>query len=252
MNTFSLQSGSNGNCIYVEAGQTRLLFDAGISGRRARDRMAEHGRDIRKVDALILSHDHGDHVGCAGVLHRLFGFPIYVTEPTWRASKAMIGKTHDVRHFVSGQTLTFGDVRVHTIRTPHDAVDGVVFIVEHAGVRLGIFTDLGHPFADLCSAIGAVHGAYVESNYDPDLLETGPYTRELKQRIRGGKGHLSNEESVSLVRSHGLFIRWIAIAHLSAENNRPDLALGVHRRAYGDALPVHLAGRSGVSHLMTL
>ena len=252
MLTFSLNSGSNGNSIYVEAGGVRLLFDAGLSGRRSAERMREHGRDIRKVDALIISHDHADHVGCAGVLQRLFHFPMYITEPTYRAARNAIGKVSDVRHFAAGETLHFKDVAVHTIRTPHDAVDGVVFVVEHAGKRLGIFTDLGHGFLELRAALETVDAVYLESNYDPHMLETGPYHRDLKQRIRGGSGHISNEEAGGLAAGHGGRLQWMALAHLSAENNHPDIAMQTARRLVRETLPLHLASRERSSGQMVI
>ncbi|MEP0847171.1 MAG: MBL fold metallo-hydrolase [Phycisphaerae bacterium] len=252
MITFSLQSGSNGNCIYVEADGVRLLFDAGISGRTARNRMAHHGRDIRTVQALIVSHDHHDHVSGAGVLHRLFGIPIYITRPTAHACRHALGKTASLRHFASGDTLEFGPLRVHTLRTPHDAVDGIAFVVECGGRRLGIFTDLGHPFAAFRAALGDVHAAYIESNYDPEMLESGGYPEPLKARIRGDGGHLSNEESAACVRADGRGLHWAALAHLSENNNRAELALEAHRCAVGRDFPLFLAPRSGPSEILSV
>ncbi|HOW17652.1 MAG TPA: MBL fold metallo-hydrolase, partial [Phycisphaerae bacterium] len=165
MLTFSLQSGSNGNCIYVEVGDVRLLFDAGISGRQAEWRMARYGRDIRDVTGVILSHNHVDHARSAGIFQRKFATP-----PTWRAACGLTGTVQEVRYFQAGGRIEFGDVVVHTIRTPHDAVDGCAFIVEHEGKRLGILTDLGHPFAALRKLFGELDAAYLESNFDPEML----------------------------------------------------------------------------------
>src|SRR3989304_3101333 len=216
MRTFSLQSGSNGNAIYVEADGVRLLFDAGISGALAERRMTVHDRDIRDVDALIISHDHIDHVRCAGIYQRKFGLPIYITRRTLTATWCNLGKLSDVRYFQSGDSLSFGHVIVHTLRTPHDAADGVVFVVECEGKRLGILTDLGHPFRELQDLLEQVDAAYLECNYDPEMLETGTYPMELKARIRGAGGHLSNDESASLLRTCGRHRpKWIAVAHLS-------------------------------------
>jgi phosphoribosyl 1,2-cyclic phosphodiesterase len=248
--TFSLQSGSNGNSIYVEADGVRLLFDAGISGRRAKLRMAGYQRDIRQVDALLLSHDHADHVRCAGIYQRLFGMPIYITARTYRAARWQLGKVRDLRHFDAGEPLSFGPVTVHTYPTPHDAADGVVFVVECGGKRLGIFTDLGHPFERLAGLLESVDAAYLESNYDPLMLEKGPYPLLLKERIRGFGGHLSNEESAGLVRLCGRRHKWIALAHLSEQNNHPDLALETHRGVLGSADGLTVAGRYGVSELL--
>jgi phosphoribosyl 1,2-cyclic phosphodiesterase len=252
MLTFSLQSGSNGNSIYVEANGVHLLFDAGISGKQARTRMEQHDRSIRDVDALLLSHDHADHVRCAGIYQRLFGIPIFATEPTYNAIRRQIGAVSDVRHFAAGQSLDFGSVVVHTVSTPHDACDGVAFVVESGGRRLGIFTDLGHPFAGLAELLAGVDAAYLESNYDPVMLEEGPYPVYLKERIAGPHGHLSNAEAAELVRASGRRHRWIALAHLSEHNNDPDVALQTHRAIGGLNGNLTIASRYGVSEVLEL
>jgi len=252
MITFSLQSGSNGNAIYVRAGDVRLLFDAGISGKMADLRMQIHNHDIREVNALIISHDHADHVRCAGIYQRKFKLPIYMTKRTHRALQWDLGVLNDVRYFKSGQQLQFDGVTVHTIRTPHDAADGVAFIVEHQKRRLGIFTDLGHPFAELCQCLPTLDALYIESNYDPQMLETGPYPRALKDRIKGRHGHLSNTEAAKLVRSSADRLQWVAIGHLSEHNNDPELALETHRKHVGKLLPIYHAPRHGVGEILEL
>ncbi len=253
MLTFSLQSGSNGNSIYVEAAGQRLLFDAGISGACAERRMAVHGRDIRDVDALIISHDHVDHIRSAGILQRKFGLPIYMTRQTQEATWCRLGRLNDVRHFTSGDSLSFGHVVVHTVPTAHDAADGVAFVVESDGKRLGVLTDLGHPFGGLPELLSSVDAAYLECNYDPELLEIGQYPARLKARIRGAGGHLSNDDSHKVLRSCGRrHPAWIAVAHLSQDNNRPELALDAVRRAVGEAYPVYHASRYESSELLKL
>ncbi len=249
MITFSIQSGSNGNCIFVQADGVCLLFDAGVSGRTLKARLAARGYAMpMKLDALFVSHEHSDHIRCAGVVHRMFGAPLYVTRSTLGATHCNLGALGDVHHFRAGQSLTIGSVTVHTIPTEHDAVDGVAFVVESAGRRLGIFTDLGHPFAKLAEALDSVDAAYLESNYDPTLLKTGPYPEMLKRRIAGPGGHLSNEESAQLVREAGpKRHRWIALSHLSEQNNRPELALETHRQITGSSFPYVLASRYEVS-----
>ncbi len=253
MITFSLQSGSNGNAIYVEANGTRLLFDAGISGASAQQRMGVYGRSIRDVQALIISHEHRDHVRCAGIYQRKFGLPIYVTRRTLAATWCRLGRLGDVRYFRSGDVLRFGSVVVHTLPTAHDAADGVAFVVECEGKRLGILTDLGHPFSGLQSILESVDAAFLECNYDSQMLETGPYPPQLKARIRGERGHLSNGESATLLRGCGRNRpRWIAVAHLSRENNRPELAIGAQHQAIGAHFPVHHASRYECSPLLKL
>ncbi|MEK6643259.1 MAG: MBL fold metallo-hydrolase [Planctomycetota bacterium] len=251
MITFSLQSGSNGNCIYVEAGGVRLLFDAGISGKEAAARMACHGRDIHGCDALIISHDHSDHVSGAGVFHRKFGVPIHMTRAAHTAVRNHLGEISDVRYFTAGDRLEFGTVRVQTIPTPHDGIDTVCFVVEHEGRSLGIMTDLGHPFRGLERALEEVDAAYLECNYDPHLLWNGRYAEHLKRRIAGQGGHISNDEAAELTkRCTGTRLKWLAAAHLSQENNRPDLAIEAHRRRIGTMLPVFVASRYEVGRIL--
>jgi len=251
MIALSLQSGSNGNCLYVEAGGRSLLFDAGIAGREARRRMAAAGRDIHDVDALIISHDHTDHVGRAGVFQRMFGMPVYMTRPTADAARRRLGRMDDVRHFRAGKTLALGGVRVRTIPTPHDGVDCVAFIVEAEGKRLGILTDLGHVFPALGRALRHLDAVFIESNYDRDMLLDGPYPEMLKDRIIGPGGHISNLESACLLRDRaGDRLRWACLAHLSDSNNAPAVAIETHRSVLGGRFPLHVAGRHGPSGIL--
>ncbi len=255
MIAISLQSGSNGNCIYVEHGGVRLLFDAGISGIKAQQRLAGHGRDIGQVDAVIISHDHSDHVRCAGVYQRKFKLPIYATASTMQAATAYVnlGKMEEVRTFASGDALDFGSIRVQTIRTPHDASDGVAFVIEAGGKRVGILTDLGHVFDGLPAAVGSLDGVFLESNYDPRMLATGPYPEFLKARIRGPRGHISNEEAAALLlAAAGGQLRWACLAHLSEQNNDPKVAMSTHQSVIQDRIPLHVASRYEASDIFEL
>jgi phosphoribosyl 1,2-cyclic phosphodiesterase len=256
MIAISLQSGSSGNCIYVETGGVRLLFDAGISGVQAAERLARHGRDIRAVDAVIISHDHGDHIRHAGVFQRKYGLPIYVTPATLAAaaSRCTLGKLKDIRHFRSCDRLTFGTVAVHAIPTPHDGADGAAFVVESGQKRLGIMTDLGHVFKDLIPLVSSLDAVFLESNYDPVMLAEGPYPAYLKQRIKGPRGHLSNLEAAELLRraAEAKRLKWACLAHLSEQNNNPDVALRTHRGVLADELALYTADRYQVSGIFTL
>jgi len=241
----ALQSGSNGNCIYVESDKTRLLFDAGLSGVQAERRLAASGRDIRTVGALILSHDHADHVRCAGIYQRKFGLPLYVSKATLAAARRYdLGMLTDVRHFVPGETLTFGRVTVETIPTPHDGVDGSAFVIEAERRRLGILTDLGCVFGELPQIVASLDAVLIESNYDPAMLTNGPYPRSLKERIRGTGGHLSNVEAAELLRDCApRRLKWACLSHLSAENNSPDLALRTHKETMSRPVALFAASR---------
>lgn len=255
MEILSLQSGSNGNCIYVETSDARLLIDAGISGIQAERRLAMHGRDIRSVDAVIISHDHSDHVRCAGVLQRKYGVPVYMTAETHRAAArgCNLGVLEDVHHFAAGESLRFGSLTVETVSTPHDAVDGVVFVVSNGSGRLGVLTDLGHVFDGLDTLIHSLDAVFLESNYDLEMLENGPYPVYLQERIRGPHGHLSNVESAELLRdaAHAR-LKWACLAHLSEHNNKPALALETHRALARGDYALDAASRYEPTGLFTL
>lgn len=253
MQTFSCQSGSNGNCIFIQAGRTRLLIDAGISGRAAQQRLAQHGQDIRQVDALLISHDHIDHVRSAGAFCRRYGIPIYATEKTFAACRRYLGPVAEPHVFRAGASFDIGEARIHTFPTPHDGVDGACFVIEHAGRRLGVLTDLGFVFPELEELMGGLDGVYLESNYDPDMLRNGPYPIFLQRRIRGDGGHLANAEAATLLRdfSNGR-LQWAALAHLSEHNNTPELALQTARGILGRPLPLHVASRYEASALLEL
>ena len=246
MTAIALQSGSNGNCIYVEAGGVKLLFDAGINGKQAEARLAAHGRKIREVDALIISHDHGDHIRHAGVYQRKFGLPLYVTQKTYDTAvkRHPLGNLHDVRFFRSDGMLRFGGVSVEAISTPHDASDGAAFVVSSDSKRLGIMTDLGHIFDGLREMLDSLDAVFLESNYDPEMLEAGRYPAFLKKRIKGPAGHLSNIEAAELLRAaSGKRLKWACLSHLSEQNNSATLALQTHRDIIHQDLALYIADR---------
>jgi phosphoribosyl 1,2-cyclic phosphodiesterase len=250
----SLQSGSNGNSLFVEAGGVRLLFDAGISGIQAERRLASHGIDIRSVDALIISHDHTDHVSHSGIYQRKYGMPLYITRRTLAVAEQRLGlgRLHTVCHFRPGSTLDLGEVRVETIPTAHDSAEGVGFVVDDGSGRLGILTDLGHVFDGLPEVIDSLDAIFIESNYDPDMLKHGPYPAFLKKRITGEQGHISNLECAGLLGSHGRGLRWACLGHLSEQNNEPGLAMKTLRKAIGTRFPIHIAGRYEVTEAFSL
>ncbi len=245
MKIISLQSGSNGNCIYVESAGVSLLFDAGLAGGEARDRLAAHGRDISQVAGVVISHDHADHVRSVGVYQRMFGLTAHLTAKTLAAAtRHQLGELGTVRYFIAGKTLRFGPLAVETIRTPHDGVDGVAFVIDDGQNRVGILTDLGHVFTGLDAVVGSLDAVVLESNYDPKMLAAGPRPEFVKRRIVGPRGHLSNAESAQLLlAAAGPRLQWACLAHLSADNNHPELALDTHRRILRRDFPLHVAGR---------
>ena len=256
MIAIALQSGSNGNCIYVETDGVKLLFDAGINGLQAEERLAAHGRDIRRIDGVIISHDHSDHVRHAGVLQRKYNLPIYITPATLAAasSRCTLGKLKDVRPFRSSGLLRFGEVTVQAVPTPHDSVDGAAFVITSGAKRLGIMTDLGHVFKDLVHIVASLDAVFLESNYDPEMLSRGPYPAYLKQRIKGPKGHLSNQEAAELLyrASSSSRLKWACLSHLSEENNNPEIALTTHRELVPSDIDLFFASRYTSTGIFTI
>jgi len=253
VHAISLQSGSNGNCIYVETGGLQLLFDAGITGVEASRRLAAYGRDIKDIDALIISHDHADHVRYAGVYQRKFGLPVFITPKTLDSASTghRLGRLNNVNYFQAGEEIQFGAVSVQTIPSPHDCIDGVAFVVSCHGKRLGILTDLGHVFKELFSVMASLDAVFIESNYDPEMLARGPYPAFLKRRIQGPQGHLSNAESAGLLQA-GNRLKWACLAHLSINNNNPATAQKAHREILGEDLRLYTASRYTATGILSV
>ena len=252
MRIIALQSGSNGNCIYLESGATRLLFDAGISGICASTRLAYFGIDIRTVDALFITHDHTDHVSGAGVFHRKFKIPVWMTEDTQAACAHKIGKVAAVQHFSANTRFQFKNLRIETISTTHDAADGVCFAVDDGEHRFGICTDLGCVFSALPDFIASLDGVLLESNFDPKMLESGPYPYDLKRRVQGDGGHLSNFEAAHLLQKKGQRLKKIVLGHISEENNTENLVVETHRKILGKSFQCELAHRYAASNIIDL
>jgi phosphoribosyl 1,2-cyclic phosphodiesterase len=163
-----------------------------------------------------------------------------------------LGTMNNVHLFFSGGSLQFGKVTVQSIPTAHDGADGSAFIICSGKKKLGILTDLGHAFSDLDSVIASLDAVFIESNYDPKLLEKGPYPESLRARIRGFSGHLSNIESAELIASYGKRLKWACLAHLSENNNNPLLALNTHSRVIDPKIRLNTASRYVVSEIFSV
>ncbi|MCU0662685.1 MAG: MBL fold metallo-hydrolase [Myxococcota bacterium] len=241
----SLISGSSGNCFYVETRDVKLLIDVGTSAVQVERRLAALGRCAADVDALLVSHDHSDHVRGVGVVARKLGVPVHATPQTMRVAQAggRLGDLPSLSTFEAGETLIFGATRIETIPTPHDGADGVAFVVEHEAARLGVLTDLGHVFDGLAEVLRTLDAVFLESNHDPQMLERGPYPPVLKRRIAGPAGHLSNQQAAVLAATGLHRLQWACLAHLSAQNNTPALALRTARDVLGPTLKLEVAPR---------
>jgi phosphoribosyl 1,2-cyclic phosphodiesterase len=219
----SLNSGSNGNCYYVGNNTEAILVDVGISCRETEQRMKARGLQMEKVKAIFVSHEHGDHIRGIPVLAKKWQLPVYSTKPMRRRGGFWVDKEL-VADFAAHQPVQIGNLTIMPFPKFHDAADPYSFTVAGNGVQVGVFTDLGKPCAQLVQHFGHCHAAFLESNYDEEMLERGNYPYHLKNRIRGGNGHLSNREALHLFCNHrAAHLSHLLLAHLSKNNNCPNL-----------------------------
>jgi phosphoribosyl 1,2-cyclic phosphodiesterase len=224
-----LSSSSSGNSAFVRAGETRILLDAGLSRREIVSRLAAIGEDASRLDAILISHEHSDHVSGLEVLakniekERGSKIPIYLTAPT---ARALDWNSYEprVELYQAGSRLTLGDVTVDTFTLPHDAADPVGFRLQAQGIAVGFVTDLGYIPDSIKVHIRGCDFLLLESNHDLDMLKVGPYPWSVKQRVMGRKGHLSNDVvSNYIVEELDAQTHTMVLAHLSENNNHPAL-----------------------------
>ena len=229
-----LYSGSSGNASFVEGGGVRLLVDAGLPGKKIDTALAAHGEESARVDALLVTHDHSDHIAGVGVFARRFGVAVYANELTWEAMLPLIGKMPPelMRVFETGRDFYIGGLNVYPFPTPHDAAESVGYSFSDGRAKLTIMTDIGCFTDDLLAAAAGSTLLMIEANHDVDMLKAGRYPYPLKRRILGPVGHLSNECCAdALIRLYGTGVRRAVLAHLSRDNNIEALALETVRQA---------------------
>lgn len=229
----ALASGSNGNCYYVGNEREAVLIDAGISCREMEKRMIGLGLCMEKVKAIFISHEHSDHIYGLSTWCKKYGLPVYITSETLRFSKLKLkaGQTVCFRHMTS---VSVGSIHVEPFQKTHDAADPFSFVVSCGAVRVGVFTDIGTPCPQLKKQFASCHAAFLESNYDEAMLETGGYPYHLKNRIRGGKGHLSNRQALQVFdENRPPFMSHLLLAHLSKNNNCPKLVARLFEQIAG-------------------
>ncbi len=219
-----LSSGSAGNAYWFESDGTAILVDAGIGPRETKKRLQTIGRDIEQLTAIVLTHEHSDHIHGADKIARKYGVPIYLTRGTLDASNIDPDETR-TRVFENNSHFTIGELQVHARRTIHDAADPACFVIEaRDGTRVGIASDLGHVNAEVVEHLSACDGLFFEANHDLDMLRSGTYPWSLKRRIMSRFGHLSNDDSVSAVqRLLGAELKTLCMIHLSQKNNHESI-----------------------------
>lgn len=225
---FTLASGSSGNAVFVGSEKTGLLIDAGLTGKDACNKLAQNKINMDKLQGILITHEHKDHIKGAGVLSRKLDLPIFATEGTWQGMEESIGKIAEKnrRYLDIDQCLEIGDLQVEMATTSHDAQEPVAFIVHQGKKSIGLATDTGRITPSLRKKVTGCTALVLEANHDPTMLRLGPYPAYLKKRIASVIGHLSNQMSGEALAE---FItgktEQVVLAHLSEKNNNPSLAL---------------------------
>lgn len=256
----SLSSGSNGNCYYFGDDRGAFLIDVGIGNRAIKKRLTEHGLSIDSIEAVFVTHDHFDHVKSLGTFVERYHKPVYLTrtlEQALRTNFCTAGRLKGyVRYLEEGKETRIGeDFCITPFVVPHDATQTVGYHFHLRGERFTVMTDLGEVTDEAVRYASLADHLVVESNYDVDMLMTGPYPPQLKHRILTQSGHLSNEQTASLLRRcrhEGL--RDVYLCHLSANNNTPEIAFSSAKKtleSIGSQASLHCLPRSVCSELFT-
>ncbi len=219
----SLNSGSNGNCYYIGNEEDAVLIDAGLSCRETEQRMKRMELSMKRVKAIFISHEHADHIGGVSTLSKKHKLPVYITPDTLKGGRLRLREGLAVS-FLAYEPITIGTLTVQAFPIFHDAADPHNFMVTFNSVNVGVFTDIGRPSEHITKHFEQCHAAFLEANYDEKMLETGSYPLSLKDRIRGGNGHLSNAQSVQIFLNHRpSHMTHLFLSHLSQNNNTPKL-----------------------------
>ena len=223
----SLFSGSSGNCIFIGDDRTKILIDAGLSGKRIISALDSIGENPSEVSAILVTHEHSDHTKGVGILSRKFDIPVFANENTWSAMEPELGKIELKNRvcFTTGQNFSIGSIDVRPFMIPHDATEPVGFSFFAGNRKITSATDIGHMNMPLLRELENSELLLLESNHDIEMLKVGPYPWHLKKRVMGDNGHLSNDMA-------GKVIAYLAekgtknffLGHLSRENNFPELA----------------------------
>lgn len=242
----SINSGSNGNCYYIADEATAILVDAGLPCRHIEKRMQALALSPVHLKGIWITHEHGDHIKGLEVFSRKHQIPVYLTAGTLKGLRER-PEAHLQRIIPADHTIELGTLTIQSFAKYHDAAEPTSVVVRSGGLQVGVFTDLGRVCTALRDQFSRCHAAFLESNFDSDMLERGPYPWHLKERIRGGHGHLSNEDALRLFLDHRApFMSHLILAHLSRENNHPQKVQELFERA-GSSVSISVASREGVS-----
>ncbi len=256
---FSLSSGSCGNCYYLGNSRYGILIDAGLGPRVIRKRLAQHGVELSSIMAILITHDHYDHIKSAGYLGEKMHIPVYATRAVHRgidASPLISNRLNgSAKYIEKGAPFQIEDLRITAFNVPHDSNDNAGYFLEFGGQKLTLATDVGTITDEVAYYIRKANQLVIESNYDEEMLRNGRYPRQLKQRITSGTGHLSNRQTAEFLANNiHDDLRNIWLCHLSGDNNNPELAynttkeiLSQHGIEVGLHVALHVLGRNVLS-----
>ncbi|MBS0621001.1 MAG: MBL fold metallo-hydrolase [Verrucomicrobia bacterium] len=244
-----LASGSKGNCIYIGTASTKVLIDAGLSAKAIRERLKMIGVGIEEIDAILITHEHSDHIKGLEVLGR--GIPVLANSETAKALYGMMDAHPKFRIFTTGEVFEFGEIEVRPFSVQHDAADPVAFVVKVGGMKVGFCADLGFVSTSVVHALQGCDYLYVEANHEVGMVHACNRPQVYKQRVLSRQGHLSNGECAELIRQvYHPGLKHIHLAHLSSECNHPERALMVVRNQLeelGAKVEVSIAWQDEVS-----
>ncbi len=230
----SLNSGSNGNCYYIGNQHEAVLIDAGLSCRETETRIMRLGLSMHRVKAIFVSHEHSDHTRGVGVITRKYKIPVYFSPLTHENSRLHLDKNF-IRYFNSNIPVNIGELSINAFPKLHDASEPHSFTVTGNGITIGVLTDIGSVCENVASNFSLCHAAFLEANYDEEMLEKGTYPIYLKKRIQSDHGHLSNDQSLGLFTKYKPdFMSHLLLSHLSQDNNDPRLVRDLFTKHAGD------------------
>jgi phosphoribosyl 1,2-cyclic phosphodiesterase len=220
-----LGSGSKGNAALVQAGATTLMLDCGFSARETFSRLQRAGIDADALTAIVVTHEHSDHIAGVGAVARSLNVPVWITAGTARVAENRLGRLPQCNYFDPHNAFAIGDIELQPFPVPHDATEPAQFVFGDGNVRLGILTDVGTTTSHIEAILGACDALALECNHDSRMLQQGPYSQALKDRVAGRLGHLSNAAAASLLgRIEHSQLQHLVAVHLSETNNHPALA----------------------------
>ncbi len=255
-----LGSGSKGNATYLESGGTSILIDAGMSGKELDKRLSAIGVELSAIDAILVTHEHNDHIQGVGILSRRACIPVYANSATFSAAARIVNRLFSYNEFETGGTFYFRNLEIHPFSISHDTEDPVGFRISDGEVSFGYCTDTGKVSRLMLHRLASCQALVLESNHDIEMLQNGTYPPYLKQRIRSSHGHLDNTQTAVFLKElvHEK-LQHVVLAHLSEENNHPEIAFHAAAEALNsnhgcreDIVQISVACQGSVGELISL